>query len=585
MSAPLTWLCLLPLAAGLLALALRRGGRIAACAGASIAFLFLLMLGLRFEAGAAGTLRSLAPSLAEARVAARVTGSEVVRERVALRLMEGLSFSEQADLAEALSGRTLAAEQLAAAQVTSDVAAIHSGELALRQAAHEEQRLRSALGALDSEFATLRRASQSSLGDASFPELRTWLPGVRSQWFVALDGVGLLAGLAVTLLGLACSLVVGKGREAGGILLGTALILVAAVAQDALVFAAAWTGFVLLGAGVLVRVPEGDEDQARESVVRFLVPGLLGAFVLGGACLWLTARAASANVHGLDFPALQATAAGLDPRRQALLLLVFVLAAATRLPLPPFHGWFPASARHVDPGKLAFLQGGSLILGTLGLVRLAAPCAPLALAHRGIYSALFAWGALSAGFMALAALGERDLRRQGALSASCLSGIVIAGFALGEFGLNGALLEGTVGALVGAAALLAAGITAKRGGADAVALGGVGKLAPRLATASALAALALAGLPLSASFAARAHVLRGAWANLPTWAVLLSLAPLALLGLGLWWSFQRVFLGERRGAGRVRDLDLLETGALALLLLAVLLVGLDPLRWLELLAK
>jgi NADH-quinone oxidoreductase subunit M len=579
-SAPLTWLCLLPLGAGLLALALRRGGRVAACAGASLAFLFLLALGLRFEAGAAGTLRALTPALAEARIAARVASTEVVRERVAKLAMAGLTFEEQADLAEALSGRVLAREQLSAAQVTSDVAAIHSGELALRQAGREERRLRAALGALEGEFGTLRRANKTSLGDAAFPELRAWLPGVRSQWFVALDGVGLLAGLAATLLALCCSLVVSKGRQAGGILLGTALILVAAVAQDALLFAAAWTGFVLLGAGSLIRVVGGDEEQARQSVVRFLVPGLLGAFVLGGACLWLTARAGS-----LDLPALQATAAGLDPRRQALLLLAFVLAAATRLPLPPFHGWFPASATHVDPGKLAFLQGGSLILGTLGLVRLAGPCAPAALTDPRVYSALFAWGALSAGFMALAALGERDLRRQAALSASCLSGVVIAGFVLGEFGQSGALLEGTVGGLAGAAALLAAGITSKRGGADAVALGGVGKLAPRLATASALAALALAGLPLSASFAARAHVLRGAWANLPSWAVLLSLAPLALLGLGLWWSYQRVFLGERRGAGRVRDLDLLETSALATLLLAVVLVGLDPLRWLELLTR
>jgi len=579
-SAPLSWLCLLPLGAGLLALALRRGGRVAACTGATLAFLFLLLLGLRLEAGAAGTLRALTPALVEARVEARVAGGEVIRERIAARAMAGMTYEEQADLAEALSGRVLAQEQLAAAQVTSDVAAIHSGELALRQAAHEERRLRGALSALDGELGTLRRARATSLGDATFPELRTWLPGVRSQWFVALDGIGLLAGLAATLLALCSSLIVAKGREAGGILLGTALLLIAALAQDALLFASAWTGFVLLGAGSLIRTSDGDEEEVRQSVVRFLVPGLLGALVLGGACLWLTARAGS-----LDFPALRATAAELGPRRQAILLLAFVLAAATRLPLPPFHGWFPASATSVDPGKLAFLQGGSLILGTLGLVRLAAPCAPAALSDPRVGAALFAWGVLSAGFLALAALGERDLRRQAALSGACLGALVAAGFAVGEFGQRGALLEGTVGALAGAAALLAAGITAKRGGADAVALGGVGKLAPRLATASAIAALALAGLPLSAGFAARAHILRGAWANLPTWAVLLSLLPLALLGLGLWWSYQRVFLGERRGAGRVRDLDLLEAGALATLLLAVVLVGVDPLRWLELLAR
>lgn len=578
MSAPLTWLCLLPLGAGLLTFALKRGNRVAACAGAALSFLLLLSLGLSLEARAAATLRALTPALVEARVAARVSGSEVIRERVAQRSLAGLSDAEQILLAETLSGRALAQEQLEAAQVTSDVAAIHSGELALRQANEDRRNLRAALGALDSELGALRRARETSLGDAAFPELRTWLPGVRSQWFVALDGVGLLAGLAATLLALCSSLIVPKGREAGGILLGLALLLVAAVAQDALLFAAAWTGFVLLGAGSLIRAPEGDEEQVHQSVVRFLVPGLLGALVLGGVVLWLTARAGS-----LDFPALRETASALDPRRQALLLLGILLACATRLPLPPFHGWFPASATSVDPGKLAFLQGGSLILGTLGLARLAGPLAPAAISDPRVGTALFAWGALSAGFLALAALGERDLRRQAALSAACLSAVVVAGFALGEFGRAGALLEGTLGALAGAAALLAAGVTAKRGGADAVALGGVGKQAPRLATASALAALALVGAPLSASFAARAHVLRGAWANLPNWAVVLSLPPLALLGLGLWWSYQRVFLGERRGGSRVRDLDLLEAGALATLLLAVILVGLDPLRWIELL--
>jgi NADH:ubiquinone oxidoreductase subunit 4 (subunit M) len=162
---------------------------------------------------------------------------------------------------------------------------------------------------------------------------------------------------------------------------------------------------------------------------------------------------------------------------------------------------------------------------------------------------------------------------------------VLCGVVGGDPARIGGLLEGTVGALAGASVILAAGVTARRGGADAVALGGVGSLAPRLATVSALAALALAGVPLSACFAARVRVWEGAWQALPNWAAFASLTPLALLGLGLWWSYQRVFLGERRGAGRFRDLDLREAAALFTLLLAVFLVGLDPVRWLELLAR
>ncbi|MBL4847221.1 MAG: hypothetical protein JKY65_17010 [Planctomycetes bacterium] len=577
----LTYLCAIPLGAGLLALAVRRGARVVACTGALLVFLLVVALGQRFEVGAAATLRAQATSIAKRKVAQRLGKGEVLRERVAPQLLSGLSYPKQQELAESLSGRRIAVEQLRAGREADDAAAIHSGVLAVQEAQREERRLRAGLSLLDQELGSLRRASQTSIGDAAYPELRSWLPGVGSQWFVALDGIGLVASLAIALLALCCSFMTQKARDGGPILLGAALLLVAALAQDALLFAAAWTGFVLLGSGLLLRWPEGDEEGARSGAIRLLVPGLLGALALGGACLWLAARTGS-----LDFAALRATAAALSPREQALFLAPLLLACATRLPLPPFHGWLPAAAGSgADPAGLAFLQGGSLLLGALGLARLVVPFGPDALADPRVIGGLFAWGVVSIGFLALAALGERDLRRQAALSAACVGGIALCGVVTGDLGQSGGLLEGTVGALAGAVVLLAAGVTARRGGADALALGGVGSLAPRLAAATALGALALAGIPLSAAFAARARIWEGAWQALPKWAVLASLAPFALLALGLWWSFQRVFLGERRGAGRFRDLDLREAAALFTLLLAVFVVGLDPLRWLALLAR
>ena len=273
-----------------------------------------------------------------------------------------------------------------------------------------------------------------------------------------------------------------------------------------------------------------------------------------------------------------------------MLLIALALACATRLPLLGLHGWLPAAASSgLDPAPLAFFQGGSLLLGGLGLARLALPACPEALGG-GCGLALWVWGLLSVLFCALAALGERDLRRQAALSAAACGGLVLAGAAAGGAGSGGALLEATAGALAGACALLAAGIVSRRAGSDLLALGGLAQPAPRLALVSALAALSLAGVPGSVGFVSRAAIWEGSWAasaagRLPAWTVPLGLVPLALLGLGLWWSFQRVFLGERRGARRVRDLDLREASALFTLLMALILVGLDPSGWLGLLSR
>ena len=88
----------------------------------------------------------------------------------------------------------------------------------------------------------------------------------------------------------------------------------------------------------------------------------------------------------------------------------------------------------------------------------------------------------------------------------------------------------------------------------------------------------------------RAAIWEGSWAasaagRLPAWGVPLGRVPRALLGMGLWWSFQRVFRGARRGARRVRDLDLREASALFTLLMALVLVGFDPSGWLGLFSR
>ena len=596
MSASLTWLCLIPALAGLLALASRRAAPWVAPAAAALTFLLVLVLGTRLLAGAAPVLRAEAGALAQARVASRLGREFPLSERVAAALLAGPSPDERSALAVQLAGSDLARTHLIAAEASGEIAPLESARALLAESAQEEAHLERALAALDQELRGLRLAAQRPAGSAVYAELRPWLPGPSAQWFVALDGLALGFALAISLLTLASTLVVRRHVTAGALLLGEALLLVAAVAQDGLLLATVWGGFVLLGGAVLLRRVQDEEESsadepASRAALAVLGPGLTGALLFAGALLWLGAGADGLGGYGgggYDLGSLAAAGAALPIRPQALLLVALLLACATRLPLLGLHGWLPAAASSgLEAGPLAFFQGGSLLLGALALVRVVAPSCPEALAGAGGL-VLFGWALASFAFCALAALGERDLRRQAALSAAACGGLFAAGFALGGPAAEGALLEASAGALAGAAAILCAGIVARRAGSDLASLGGLARVTPRLAVASALAALALAGIPGSVAFVARAALWEGAWAasaagRVPSWAVVGALTlPLALLGLGLWWSFQRVFLGEGHSARRVRDLDLRESAALCTLLLALILLGLDPSGWLEL---
>jgi NADH-quinone oxidoreductase subunit M len=108
-------------------------------------------------------------------------------------------------------------------------------------------------------------------------------------------------------------------------------------------------------------------------------------------------------------------------------------------------------------------------------------------------------------------------------------------------------------------------------------LGGLGIANPRLAGAVAIVTLAALGLPGLAGFAGEILILTGLYQGGAVWVAILALIPVVLAAAYMLRIFQGILHGPQHADLPVRaDLSTLELVALAPLVLAIVLLGIDP---------
>jgi NADH-quinone oxidoreductase subunit M len=178
---------------------------------------------------------------------------------------------------------------------------------------------------------------------------------------------------------------------------------------------------------------------------------------------------------------------------------------------------------------------------------------------------------------ALLAFGQRDLKRLVAYTSVSHMGFVL----LGIFAWNATALNGVVAVMVahgvstGALFILVGQLYERVHTHDMNRMGGLWETAPRLGGFTLFFALASLGLPGTANFVGEFLVLLG------TYRVNIALAAVAALGLVAaviyaLWIVQRVFHGPNRERWRFSDLTPRETAIAAVLVAAVLWLGLYP---------
>jgi NADH-quinone oxidoreductase subunit M len=304
---------------------------------------------------------------------------------------------------------------------------------------------------------------------------------------------------------------------------------------------------------------------------------LVGYWGLGTGALALGTFALYTAAGGQTFDMDTLLKAGsFSPRIQIAVSLVMIVAAATRLPLFPLHGWQRDVLAEAPVGVTVIVAGAASRLGAFLLLRAVIAAEPAA-GHL-LSPVLAALAALTIGYAGLAALRTVDIRHAGAYLAMVPGAMTVLGFAaISPLGIAGAVLSLFTGGL--AAALIAGvcgTISERAQSRSMLVLSGLAPRMPNIAWLLTIAAFALLGVPILASFSAEVMTFFGAFKNQPIGAFAVA-AGLVVTAVALAILLRRVLFGAPNpDAPGVSDASLSETWYLGLLAGGLLWVGLFP---------
>ncbi|WP_298587500.1 DUF4040 family protein [uncultured Kocuria sp.] len=319
-----------------------------------------------------------------------------------------------------------------------------------------------------------------------------WMPTLGISLGLRLDGLGLLFGLLVLVIGAVVvawsSRYLGSGGHASFYTLMTffaAAMLALVLADDLVVLFVAWELTTLCSFLLIARSgPEGRDPAIRT----FLVTAA------GGLCL-LTAVAVMWAATGTT--RLSAVLADdvwdASPGLAAVVAVLVALAAFTKSAQFPFHAWLPDAMVAITPVS-AYLHAAAMVkAGIYLMLRFtealhAVPVWNVLLVSVGLLTALMG---------AVLALQRHDLKELLAYSTVSQLGFLTATIGIGtEYAAVGAAVHVAAHALFKSALFMAVGVIDHQAGTrDIRALSGLARTMPATAGIMVLAAASMAGLP------------------------------------------------------------------------------------------
>ena len=269
----------------------------------------------------------------------------------------------------------------------------------------------------------------------------------------------------------------------------------------------------------------------------------------------------------------------LAPGEQLWLFGAFALAFAIKVPVFPFHTWLPDA--HVEaptPGSV-MLAAVLLKMGTYGFIRFLLPFFPLAAGHPTVVTIMLTLGVMGILYAAWVAAVQPDAKKLIAYTSVAHMGFVVIGvFALNVNGLQGGLLVMISHGISTGALFLILGMLYERRHTRLIEdFGGLGRVAPWLATAFVITALASIGLPGTSGFVGEFLALIGTFEDHPSFAVV---AVLGVIFAAYYMlpMIQRMFFNPLVNPENlsVQDLSRREVVILVPMLALMILIGVHP---------
>lgn len=442
-------------------------------------------------------------------------------------------------------------------------------------------------------------------GGMQLVEQGSWIPSIKVDYHLGIDGLGLLMILLSALVVPFAALLSPPQPDQSRLYYGMLLLL-----QSGLFGAFTALNFVhwflfwelsLIPAYFLIKLWGG--PRRGEAARGFFIYTMVGSVTLLLSFLGMFVATGT-----FDFAQLSAAGRGLDGGLAAIFniklqwysltvralgLLIFAgvfLGFAVKIPIWPFHTWLPLAYSEAPTPVSMVLTGAMSKLGLYGLIRIVLPIFPDQI--RWVQTPLLWLAVASIVLSALAAFAQRDLKRLlGYLSIShlgyCTLGILAAaGITTGDprwaveksAALSGVMLQmfnhGIIAAtLFGMVGWLEERSGGKRGLED---FGGLRQVAPVFCGLMGVALFASLGLPGLSGFVGEFLIFKGAVA-LSAWATVLSSIGLLVTAIFLLTLAQRVWHGPLSAAraGFV-DLTVCERVAVAPALLLMLVLGVYP---------
>jgi NADH-quinone oxidoreductase subunit M len=248
----------------------------------------------------------------------------------------------------------------------------------------------------------------------------------------------------------------------------------------------------------------------------------------------------------------------------------------------PVHTWLPDAHTEAPTGGSVVLAAILLKLGAYGFVRFTLPMFPDA--SRELAWLMIAVSLVAIAYIGLVTLVQTDMKRLIAYSSVSHMGFVTLGFFIfNSYGIEGGLVQMISHGFVSAALFLCIGVMYDRMHSRQISdYGGVVNTMPRFASLMMLFAMANAGLPATSGFVGEFMVIMGAMkANF--WVAAVAATTLVWGAAYTLWMYKRVIFGAvaNSNVAALKDLNGRETFVLAALAVAVLLMGVYPLPFTE----
>ena len=443
-----------------------------------------------------------------------------------------------------------------------------------------------------------------ALGKLQFAERYPWIPSLNVEYFVGVDGVGLLMVLLSALVvpfALFASWRIDSGTKTfiSLLLLLQAGLFGAFTALNFFHWFIFWE-LVLVPSYFLIKLWGG--PQRVPAATQFFVYTLVGSvtMLLAFVAIFLAtgsfdfielADKAHGRAGGL-MSALSVKLAWYGLSEQTLALLIFsgvFLGFAVKVPLMPFHTWLPGAYAEAPTGVSMVLTGVMSKMGVYGFLRILMPIFPEQM--RLVMTPLLWLAVATIVLSTFAAFAQRDLKRMIAYSSInhlgyCLLGIFAALKVTGADAqwttekaavLNGVLLQMFNHGITASALFFFIGLMEERAGVRGLNdFGGLRKVAPVFCGLMGITVFASLGLPGLNGFIGEFLIFKGAF-SLMKWATALSVIGLLVTAVFLLTTLQRVFHGPLEPKwSKFTDLSLKERFILLPAISFMFAVGIYP---------